>query len=444
VSGQSGQSLCADPRAPRRVWLINPCGMGNLGDAAIVAAAIDNIRRRVRGVDVRGITINPADTKDRHGISSMPLGWLDSRRLTQQSSSYDPIQLLERTIERVRGLSWRVYRALRMALNFFVDGVNLARWSFDLGRDDLVIVCGGGQLDEFWGGAWGHPYSLWKLATIARIRGARVVVLSTGHGTLRSGIGRWFVRRLLTRASYVSYRTEETQHFVRQLGFAGRDSVVPDLAFSLTIPPAAAPASSRLKRIAVSPIAWCDPRSWPEKDDARFQRYLDTMTRFVRRLLDDGYHVVLFATDRPDHQVVADIVARLNSCSGDECGGKRTVSPAITVEQLFDMFRGIETVVASRLHGIILSYLAGIPTVAVSYDPKVDWLVDDFTQNDYLADIATVTPEELVARLRLIEARLQVESDRIAQIIDQYQCPLANQYGTVLGLAGQRLHASSF
>jgi polysaccharide pyruvyl transferase WcaK-like protein len=50
------------------VALLSPCGWGNLGDAAIMAAAIDQIRARQPDAEVVAITLNPIDTQQRHGI----------------------------------------------------------------------------------------------------------------------------------------------------------------------------------------------------------------------------------------------------------------------------------------------------------------------------------------------------------------------------------------
>ena len=36
----------------------------------------------------------------------------------------------------------------------------------------MLVVAGGGQLDEEWGGSWGHPYALMKWAVLARVAGA--------------------------------------------------------------------------------------------------------------------------------------------------------------------------------------------------------------------------------------------------------------------------------
>ena len=56
-----------------RVGILGHVGNENLGDEAIIAAVIQNIRRRVPDAEINGFTLNPADTLERHGIVSFPI-----------------------------------------------------------------------------------------------------------------------------------------------------------------------------------------------------------------------------------------------------------------------------------------------------------------------------------------------------------------------------------
>ena len=56
-----------------RVGILGHVGNENLGDEAIIAAVIQNIRRRWPDAEIRGFTLVPADTEERHGIPSFPI-----------------------------------------------------------------------------------------------------------------------------------------------------------------------------------------------------------------------------------------------------------------------------------------------------------------------------------------------------------------------------------
>src|SRR5262249_45887611 len=70
-----------------------------------------------------------------------------------------------------------------------------------------LVVAGGGQLDDVWGGFLGHPYVLYRWSRIARDVGARYCVASVGTGHL-SAASHMLVTRALSSAAYRSYRDE--------------------------------------------------------------------------------------------------------------------------------------------------------------------------------------------------------------------------------------------
>ena len=68
----------AAPR--RRIGIIGHGGTKNLGDEALFATVIQNVRRRLPEAEVIGFTINPADSRERHGIECFPIRRLEETR----------------------------------------------------------------------------------------------------------------------------------------------------------------------------------------------------------------------------------------------------------------------------------------------------------------------------------------------------------------------------
>src|SRR5713226_3941872 len=58
---------------PKRIGLFGHVGTKNLGDEAILASVIQNIRLRRPGAEIVGFTVNPEDTFQRHGLRSFPI-----------------------------------------------------------------------------------------------------------------------------------------------------------------------------------------------------------------------------------------------------------------------------------------------------------------------------------------------------------------------------------
>ena len=102
-----------------------------------------------------------------------------------------------------RGWPWIIRRELghiRTELSHIIGGYRFLK---DV---DVLIISGGGQLQDIWGGPWGHPYAMLKWTLLARLRGAKPIFLSIGFSGLDARLSRFFTRKSLSLAAYRSYR----------------------------------------------------------------------------------------------------------------------------------------------------------------------------------------------------------------------------------------------
>ncbi len=402
-----------------------------------MSAAIEQMRARLPQAEIVAFTLNPADTTQRHGI---PAFAIDAQTLNGFGRAKETDQglrgLIERGLERMNRVSSRIAAALRRTLNV-VTGP-LREWQHwratarNLSGCRYVVICGGGQLDEFWGGPWGHPYAMFKFAWLARRSGARFIILSSGSATLRSALGRWLVGSALKTADYRSFREDFAADLARNLGAPEPNHWFPDLAFSLRVP-TNLPEQHAGRRIGVSPIAWRDPYAWPEPDARRYVEYLERLADFVRSVLARDDDVVLFATAGADHRVLADLVARLKSNGALPSKDRLHVSPARTVPDLLDVLQTLDAVVASRLHGVILAYACHVPVATVSYDPKVDFLVHCFRQDEASVPIDAFDGNRLLAIVDSLYEDRQAVARSLEHGVAAWQVLLTEQYDAVFG-----------
>lgn len=434
----------------RTIALISPSGHGNLGDEAILASTIENIRRRLPDARFVGITLNPDDTRRRFGIDAFPLaaisrpefGVLDDKPIDAPTRASIPGNGWETPVASVlRGirrstrsvLARFLKKALRLVLSdaqlwSLVQDVRHMRAAYGLLRDvDLICVAGGGQLDEYWGGPWGQPYALFKWSTLARFRGIRLFVISVGYGTLNTRLGRFFVRRALSRAAYRSYRDDGSRRLVQRTGFAHDDPVVPDLAFGLDREElvSASRLAAEAGTVCLSPMAYLDPGAWPDKDPIAHEAYLARLADIAATLVAERRKVVLVSSDGPDRRTVAAVHARLaNRLSADEL--EFVSAPASdTVDRFLAIVAGADLLIASRLHGVLLSLVAGTPTLALSYDRKVSALMENMGLSVHCIDIEDFDPAQVVSGANAIDAiMVSLRSDialRTRELAEQVQ-----------------------
>lgn len=423
-----------------RVAFVSPTGWGNLGDAAIIESLIHGIRRRHPNAQLLGITQRPYDTTKRHSVPAFTCSGLSLPKYKMDEdfapdtdtagelSGSTGRQAMNRTLKAIPGIRPAV-RALRLAL---AETRHRRLSAARIDGFDFVVVAGGGQLDDFWGGPMGHPYTLLRWARIARKVRARYVVLSVGTGNLMP-ISKLFVKRALALADYRSFRDSRSRELLGDASLLRDAPVVPDLAYGLPVARSAPLTGAARPTIGISPMAYADPRVWPIRDLTRYRHHIESLAAIAVRLVSDGHEVILFTSDGPDRDCLAELrAAALTRLDPHQHGRIQTVA-CDSVEALMKTLARVEIVVAARLHGVMLSHIAGRPALAIAHERKVRTLMQDMEQERYCYDIDDFEPEAGWQRLVEIMERRTELAEAVDRNVAENRRRVEAQYDEVFG-----------
>lgn len=433
-----------------RIALLTPYTGGNLGDAAIQDSIIANLRLRLPGAQFSGVSLNCDNFTERHGSSAFPLCASQGRfyRMSQGRMMHQPVEgrspeapsdenkatmsvvlrkalkqvpVLWRCLRRIRSLGRRVHGELRHCF----QGYRFLR------TQHLLIVSGGGQLDEEWGGPWGHPFTLFKWAILARMAGVPYAMASVGACKVTSITSRFFLSVALRMARYRSYRDKNSRKLASGLfRRAGGDSVVPDLALSLPPSELPPPASIRAMAqgrpiVAISPIAYAKPGAWPYQNAALYSRYLQEVARVASRLLQRDYFLLfVYSSLGDDDRVIPELLGWLDAEAREKASGRVRVPVINAWKDVAANLSAVDFLVASRLHSTILGFVTETPTVAISFDSKVDWVMQDLGQTDYLLHIRDFRAEDVIDALD----RIELHSGSVAAKIQSYKLGIESAF----------------
>jgi polysaccharide pyruvyl transferase WcaK-like protein len=438
------------------IALLSPCGHGNLGDAAIQDAVIGQIRLRIPTARIVGITLSPKDTLARHNVRAVTLRAIDSLgygipdadrfpemfdSVFDDVSSSVPIQTSSETnslasgdsAQRPMGLLRRLTQPIRRPLYPIKQELIHIRYAKKMiERVDMVLVSGGGQLDDYWGGSWGHPYVLCKWGWLATRANKQFVIMGVGTGTLQNWLSKFFVRRALGKASFRSFRDSGSRDLAGAPQLTRNDTIGPDLAFGLDVrdyPDTSGKGGASL-HVALSPMSYLDPRFWPDKDKQAYDRYISLLAGLVNAVTSQGHKVSLFASDGADERTITDLKKALQGSPACD----KVLTPRVkTVRELLTLFADADVVVASRLHGVLLSCVMERPTLALSYDRKVNALMNDLGLSQYCREIEGIEGpaiRELFAQLA--KNRMEVRDQLKTRVLAAKE-NLDRQFDTVLG-----------
>ncbi len=433
----------------KRIGILGHVGNANLGDEGIITAVIQNIQRRSPGAELCAFTTNPHDTRERHGIPAFPL-----RRLTEASSSMLRAQDIARGYQSKKRMTSRdallarlkaiplVYALLKHAqkgVRVVFDSLReigfLVTCFGNLGGLDILIVAGSAQLFDYFGGAWGFPYTLLKWSVLAKVRRIRLVFLSVGAGPINSDLSRFFLRCSLLLANYRSYRDDSSRRLIESIGVAGPDPVFPDMAFSLdTAIPGRSRHSGNARIVGMNPMPFFALHYWPERDPNIYQAYVEKLADFGLWLIGHGHKVLLFPTQlRADPVVINDIIARMVAVGPPDVQEHLISQPIGTFEDLLSQISLTDIVIATRFHAVVFSYLMRKPVLAIYYHHKTADLMRDLGQSDYLLDINHFDLASLIGRFTALQAKAKTIAQEVDHRIEAYRSALARQYDTLLG-----------
>ncbi len=380
-------------RVPPKIGLLDHIGGGNLGDDATQTAVLEQIRSRWPGSEIYGFTMNPSDTHARHGIPAYPIRrhiW-DSR-----SSGAATAPALKSSVKTAAGRYPALFAVLKLfhALAIRLPGdfaceLRLLAKSFHILRSfDLLIISGGGQLLDTWGGPWAFPYTLFKWTLLARLARVKCYYLNVGAGPIQSPLSKWFLTKALVLADYVSFRDAKSELLLRQLGFKGPATVAADNVYGLALPSRDATASGQQPPVVgLSPMAYCDPRVYYKKDSSSYDSFIRKLAAFGVSLSRE-YHLQCFSTDTSfDAQAIEDLNTRIRKGSGDACSV--SCEPIATTGDLVSRMLLMDYIITCRFHGVIFAHLMNIPVIAIAHHPKVATLMADLGLSDYCLDIDT-------------------------------------------------------
>lgn len=297
---------------PRSILIIGNYGAGNLGDDAILAGILTDLKAigyRGRLTVTHGGDNSSADLyKGLHKVPFVPAG-LRSRFSPHRHESTKAIQ-----------------------------------------DADLVILGGGGLFMDT-----ESRWAPWIWATQARAcRKAKTPYICYGQsvGPLKTWWGRFLTKAVFRHAKATHVRDIASQKLLKSWGIhavGGSDAALSWL-------------QQEKKRIAKQAVLLIALRTWPDVDTATWNQLLKPIREFAQK---KKWKPILLAMDlrNEDERIAL------------RATGLEVFEPPTTT-QAFEGFEKAQIVISMRLHGGLFALAAGTPILALSYSTKVSALFE--------------------------------------------------------------------
>ena len=320
-----------------RLLLSGYYGYGNAGDEAVLAGLVRGFQSLPDGdtLEITALSGDPAKTEAEHGVRA--------------ADRYHPPTLLREI------------------------------------RSTDLFLSGGGSLLQDVTSAHGIFYYL-GVVRLAQMLGKKTMFAAQGIGPLKLARSRRLVSSVANRLNAVTVRDPDSAQLLRDIGVTRPPiEVTGDPALLLEAPPRSAEGSTGAFGVALRP--------WPGQDS------LPDLVADACRTVLGGHRALLFPMQPEPDRPVAEQFAR--SWRQGLGGQNRDTlcTPERGLEPLLTNIAGCEMMVGMRLHALILAAAAGVPSVALSYDPKVAAFMRSCGQADAVWTIGQDSPDVLVSLL---------------------------------------------
>jgi len=402
-----------------RIGFFGIFGIQNLGNECTLQAILKNAQRRLPDDEIYAISFNPADTVARHKIPAYAVTYQDFSGVNPRTGFIGGLEKLLRLIRRVPG-----------ELNDWLKAIKTLRGT------SVVFMTGTGMLTDYMTSASGFPYHVFRWAAASRLAGCKVRFVGVGVSPIYGRMSRWLIRAALSLADYRSFRDQNSKDKIRKYGFnSDNDYVFPDLVFSL--PPETCPPRNdcdvHIRTVGLGVMDHWDIHLWsPEKHQAIYSAYLETMCDFVKWLIKHSYGIrILQGDSKHDARARADLKARLERRGIHYETAGIIDEGSTTVEQLIGQIAKTDIVISPRFHSLLLGLMMNIPGISISYDPKNDALLDSVGLGEYRQAIDNIGFQKLVDQFKNLELRINDVKPLIEQKSKEHRALLENQYDKI-------------
>jgi colanic acid/amylovoran biosynthesis protein len=382
-----------------RILITNVYSYKNKGDAAIVIALVNELRRVFPGSTLHIQTTDVRHDKGKYGVeTSSTLLWLllSSRRHDPLFKRISALCLDLVTLWAFLLISKHTNLKPRAILSKPLQG-----FVQDITDTSLVVACGGGYLRT---AGSGPNNNLLLLVTCLNFLAAYylnkpVYLYSQSIGPVHS----WFQRQLLAfalnRVDLVEAREKITFDFVSSLHISTKIVKTADPAFLL----AGKGTRSRIELKDAPTLIGITVRKWFDGGE-KYNNYLRSIAETIDYLTSKydahAYYIP---------QVVADNFGDDDRVSAQEVLKKVRDQSKFTILdadlhpfEMIDICGRMNVFIGTRMHSNIFSIINENPVVAIEYEHKTRGIMEALGLTDLVIDIGDVTTEHLRKKVDLL------------------------------------------
>ncbi len=305
--------------------------------------------------------------------------------------------------------------------NYGDDRSHLQQLQDEIATSDLLILGAGNFLvDKTIDLLRGPIPYFFVLTLMAKMAKTPVMWFGISVGPFRTDYGRNLSRLAADLADVITVRDTQSSIELQQLGYDGPVLQLPDPVLGLQPPPpelANSIASWRKAHQGPGPVIAVSLRD----SILETRQYTESMVNVCDTLVSNYGAKLLFIphctyqygnANENDRNVATRIVEQMQHPENAVI-----VNEDLTVEQCLSLYSGAKLAICVRLHGNVYSAIQAVPSVAISYNPKVAGFMNWLGRDDMVVPLPELSVQIVMEKVELAMAnRSKISSEILARV----------------------------
>ncbi|MDO4710397.1 MAG: polysaccharide pyruvyl transferase CsaB [Peptostreptococcaceae bacterium] len=338
----------------KKVLLSGYFGFENLGDEAILYSIIEELKK-MDGIEITALSADPQRTTRKFGVRS----------------------------------------AERMSIFSLLKEI----------KNCDLLISGGGSLLQDVTSKRSLLYYIGLLDLAKRIFKKKVMIYSQGIGPITDPKNRKKVGKILDRMDIINVRDQASKQELIDMGVIKEISVTADTVFLLDKPDSAQ-GRAYLEKLGVDrtkKVIGLSIRPWKEYDE----RIVAEIGKTIKQLQTQNLSILLLPFHHPGDLLLSKKV--LDSLENTE--DVFLVEEQLNEREMLSLIVNTDIMLSMRLHGLIFGVVCNSYPIGISYDPKIDSLMQEMDLPQPIS-VKELSAERLIAQ---IDSAVQNIDDREKQ-----------------------------
>lgn len=267
-------------------------------------------------------------------------------------------------------------------------------------KQSQLFVWGGGSLMQD-STSIASPIYYAGLMALAQQQGLKTIAWAQGIGPLNKSLTRWLTKQVLYGCEAISVRDTASARLLQEWNI---DPVVaPDPVWAMASKP-----TKELSDIS-QPIVAINLRSHPLLSTKRLNVLIEAIQQFQAQT---STHILLVPFQPTWDRAIAESVF-------DQLEQDKSILSLTDPQELKGIFKQVKMAIGMRLHSLIMAAAEGCSCFALSYDPKVSYLMSATNMPGYELDSLPLTSDEIVeVWLEIFQVKSTLNSSQIKSTVE--------------------------